>query len=130
MSDVIPARGVLLSESAAREVAAALDVLARLAAPRGQQLSQRLEVIRRELSSSARGGTHGGVSAEGVAGQAVTELEVSVVDTATAAQVLGITPSGVTWMCRRGHLRATRQGGRWLIDTAGLRAHQLLRKER
>ncbi len=129
--DVTPARGVLLSESAAREIAAALDHLGRLAAPRGMQLSERLRAIRRELlTSTTRGLTHVSGSADGIVAQSSSELDASVVDTATAARSLGITPGGVTWLCRHGRLAATRCGGRWLIDTAALRYYQRERLER
>jgi hypothetical protein len=129
--DVTPARGVLLSDSAAREIAAALDHLGRLAAPRGMQLSERLRTIRRELlTSTARGITHARVSADDIVAQSSSELDASVVNTTTAAQVLGMTPGGVTWLCRHGRLAATRCGGRWLIDTAALRNYQRERLER
>jgi len=124
MSEVFSARGVLLSDGAAREVVAALDLLARLAAPRGQQLSPRLQQIQRELlNSSARVAAHGDASGETVAGQRDAHWEASVADTATAAQLLGITPGGVAWLCRNGRLRATRSGGRWHIDSASLRLY-------
>jgi excisionase family DNA binding protein len=130
MSEVVSARGVLLSDGAAREVVAALDLLARLAAPRGQQLSPRLQQIKRELlNSSARAAAHGDASAETVADEKDAHWEASVADTATAAQLLGITPGGVAWLCRNGRLRATRSGGRWHIDTASLRTYAHHRKD-
>ena len=131
MSEVFSARGVLLSDGAAREVVAALDLLARLAAPRGQQLSPRLRLIQQELtaSSGTRVAADGNVSGKRFAGQEDAHWEASVADTATAAQLLGITPGGVAWLCRNGRLRATRSGGRWHIDTASLRTYAHHRKE-
>lgn len=125
MPDVTPAQGLLLTEGAARELVAALDHLGRLAAPRGMQLSERLRSIRRELLNCAsHGRAFGDVSGDGVAGRAVSHWEASVVDTATAARVLGITPGGVAWLCRNGRLTATRVGGRWLVDTVSLRTYE------
>ena len=131
MADVTPARGVLLSAGAARELVAALDHLGRLAAPRGMQLSQRLQTIRRELRTSTAGGVADvDVSGNSGAEQGVSHWEPSVVDTATAARMLGITPGGVTWLCRHNRLTATRCGGRWLVDAASLRTYQRHRSER
>jgi hypothetical protein len=132
--DVIPARGVLLSEAAVREIVAAIDALGQLAAPR-QRLSERLQAIRRELirsavTSATRDSTHAHASADGIVAQPNSHLDASVVTTATAARLLGITPSGAAWLCRHGRLTATRCGGRWLIDTAALRYYQLQRMER
>lgn len=123
--DVTPARGVLLSEAAAREVAAALEHLERLAAPRGQQLSDRVRAIARELASSgSRDVTRLDTRARPLETQSLGEWELSAVDTAAAAQELGITPGGVAWLCRNGRLTATRVGGRWLVDTASLRTYE------
>ena len=131
MDDVVPARGVVLSDEAAREVAAALDHLGRLAAPRGMQLSPRLVSIRRELTSSvSRDDARADTSGSDAVQQFVAHLEQRVVDTATAARMLGMTPGGVAWLCRNGRLTATRSGRRWLVDTASLRIYDQLRKER
>ena len=129
--DVARVAGVLLSPSAAREIVAALDHLARLAAPRGQQLSERVRLIARELAiSGTREPTRVDMRAEGVAAQFFGESELCVADTATAARMLGMTPGGVAWLCRNGRLTATRVGGRWLVDTASLRTYNDCRKER
>jgi excisionase family DNA binding protein len=132
--DVTPARGVLLSEAAVREIVAAIDALGQLAAPR-QRLSERLQAIRSELirsavTSAARDSTHAHASADGIVAQPDSHWEASVVDTATAARVLGISSSGVRWAVKNGRLAATRCGGRWLIDTAALRYYQRERLER
>ena len=132
--DVTPARGVLLSEAAVREIVAAIDALGQLAAPR-QRLSERLQAIRSELirsavTSATRDSTHAHASADGIVAQLDSHLDASVVTTATAARLLGITPSGAAWLCRHGRLAATRCGGRWLIDTAVLRVYEQRREDR
>lgn len=127
--DVTPARGVLISPAAAREIVGAVDELARLAAPEGRQLSGRLRLLRRELATCANlADTHAGVSADGVVAQPPSQWN-SMVDTSTAAQILGLTNSGVTWLCRNGRLTAARVGGRWLIDAEALHAYLDLRPE-
>ena len=129
--DVARVAGVLLSPSAAREIVAALDHLARLAAPRGQQLSERLRLIARDLASSdTRAVTSAHASAHDIAALLDSHLTASAVDTAAAARMLGMTPGGVAWLCRNGRLTATRVGRRWLVDTASLRNYNDCRKER
>jgi len=124
MAEVERVAGVLLSVSAAREVAAALQHLDRLAAPRGQRLSDRLRTIARDL-------TRADTRTQPVAAPFLGESEPSAVDTAAAARMLGgITPGGVAWLCRNERLTATRVGGRWLVDTASLRTYAQVRKER
>lgn len=122
---VTQAEGVLLSRQAAREVLAALDLLGRWALPRGQRLSPRLAAIRDALVRCARDGTRADVSDRDREGATPAHWDQRVVDTATAAQRLGITPGGVAYLCRNGRLTATRTGGRWLIDTDSLRSYEL-----
>jgi excisionase family DNA binding protein len=50
-----------------------------------------------------------------------------VVDTTIAARVLGISGSGITWLCRNGRLQATRVGGRWFIEAASLQDYRARR---
>ena len=135
MSDVVSARGVLLSEAAVREIVAAIDMLGQLAAPR-QRLSGRLQAIRSELirsavSNATRDSTRADASAEGLVAQLDSHWYPSAaVDTAAAARTLGIKPGSVAWLCRNGRLTATRCGGRWLIDMDSLRDYESTRKER
>jgi hypothetical protein len=129
MADVARLAGVMVSEDAARELIAVIDELAKRAAPTGQYLSTRVATIRRELATCVSGRcTPADASPEGVMAQQVAQFEVSVVDTTTAARELGnITRSGVTWLCRHGRLRATRTGGRWLIESASLQEYRARR---
>lgn len=120
--------GAVLSTEAAREVVAALDQLDRLAAPRGMRLSERLTAIRRELVACAsRAGTPVTASANDIAGLLLSESNLMSVDTATAAENLGITTDGVRWLCRRGHLTAVRLRGRWLIEPGSLQTYVAIR---
>jgi hypothetical protein len=125
MADVTRLAGVIVSADGAREIAAALDELDRLAAPTGRRLSGRLVDIRRELQvCTSRVSTSDDASVEGLLAQAVAQFEASVVNTTTAARELGITRDGVTWLCRNGHLRATRSGGRWFVELASLQDYR------
>lgn len=123
MADVERLAGVAISDSAARELVSALDMLDRLAAPTGQRLSPQIDLIRRELlTCTSRVSTSADTSAEWVTGVDAAQFETSVVDSLTAAEQLGITRDGVTWHCRRGGFGAgaTKSGGRWFIDTGAL----------
>lgn len=114
-------RSLTVSESAARELVAALDALDRLARPQGQRLSESLHAIRRELLTCiTHGATHAVASPDDVAALLVSQSVPMGLDTATAAGHLGITPGGVRWLCRRGHLDAVRHRGRWLVDVPSL----------
>lgn len=44
----------------------------------------------------------------------------AVIDTETAADMLGITPSGVTYLCRQGRLDAQKRAGRWFPTIAAV----------
>jgi hypothetical protein len=128
MADVSRLAGLVVSESAALELISALNRLDRLAAPRGMMLSPELAQIRRELQTcTSRVSTSDGTSVEGLLAQHIAQFELSVVDTTTAARELGITRDGVTWLCRNGHLRATRAGGRWWIELASLQDYRARR---
>jgi hypothetical protein len=125
MADVARLAGVMVSSAAALEILGALDELERRALPRGQQLSERLTIIRRELATCAsRVSTSRDASAEGLVAQEVAQFKASVVDTTTAARQLEITRDGVTWLCRNGQLRATQSGGRWWIESASLQNYR------
>ncbi|WP_460359510.1 hypothetical protein [Mycobacterium sp. ZZG] len=123
MGDVERLAGVVISDSAARELVSALDMLDRLAAPIGQRLSPQMAHIRRELlTCTSRVVASADTSAGRVSGAAVAHFDMSVVDSLTAAEHLGITRDGVTWHCRRGRFGAgaTKAGGRWFINTGAL----------
>jgi len=123
MVDVESIVGVVISDSAARELVSALDMLDRLAARIGQRLSPQMALIRRELlTCTSRVGTSADTRTERVVGASVAQFEASV-DSLTAAEQLGITRDGVAWHCRRGGFgegRASKVGGRWFIDTEAL----------
>jgi excisionase family DNA binding protein len=58
---------------------------------------------------------------------------IAVVDTATAAQQLGMTDDGVRWLCRTGRLTATKTGRQWWVTTESIAeylAQNRSRKER
>lgn len=119
--DISRAAGVVVSDSAARELVSALDMLDRLAAPTGQRLSPQIALIRRELATcTSRVPASADASVEAIVAQQVAQFEASVVDTTTAARVLGITRDGVTWLCRNRHIQAIRSGGRWWIPVDSL----------
>ena len=123
MGDILA--GIVISDAVAKELVAALDKLGRLAKPTGQQLSEQLIAIRRELVTCVtRVCASGDTSAEVLFAQQVAQYESSVVDTTTAAHQLGITREGVTWLRRNGHLRGDKIGGRWWIETASLHEHR------
>lgn len=130
-ADVAPLAGVMISQDAAIELVAALDQLDRLAAPKSMRLSARLAAIRRELQTCvSRVDTRADTSPNHVAAQAIAQFECSVVDTTTAAEVLGITRDGVTWLCRNGSLQASRNGGRWFVTLASLHDYRAARAAR
>lgn len=122
-------RGVALTDEEAAEIAAALDALARLAADRGARLSPRLVEIRRGLTGAPHAITHPDMrtGAEEVLG--AFTLSQGVVDTATAATALGLTPDGVRYLYRAGRLPATWSAGRWWIDTDTLDQAVTARRE-
>lgn len=114
-------RSVTITEAAAKELVAAVDTLDQLARPQGKRVSESLAAIRRELlncTTDVPTRVHG--STDDVAALMVSELGPMGLDTATAAGLLGITPGGVRWLCRRGHLDAVRHRGRWLVDRPSL----------
>ena len=112
-------RSLAISEAAGRDILSALDMLDRIARGRGQQLSPRVAAIRRDLASClSRAVTRVGRSDDALAD--ALGAEWAVTDTTTAAAELGITRDGVAWLCRNGNLRATRVGGRWLVDGPSL----------
>jgi excisionase family DNA binding protein len=124
MADV--SRALTITDSAARELVSALDALERLAGPQGQRLSGTLHTLRRELATCVtRVSAPVGASADDVAALLLTES--SVMDPLTAAAYLGLTPDGVRWLCRHGHLTAARVRGRWLIDRISLQTYVAVR---
>lgn len=124
-------RALTITESAARELVAALEELDRLARPHGQRLSESLHTLRRELATSiTRVSTHADASADDIAAQLLSDSEVMGIDTTTAAGHLGIRPDSVRWLIRRHHLDAVRIGGRWLIDRTSLQTYVAMRDRR
>ena len=112
-------RSLAISEAAGRDILGALDTLERITRGRGQLLSPRVAAIRRDLASClSRAITRAGRS--DAAFTDALGAECAVTDTTTAAAELGITRDGVAWLCRKGKLRATRVGGRWLVDGPSL----------
>lgn len=120
-----------LTEPAARELLSALDALDRLARPRGQRLSPPLAAIRRELTTCiTRVHTPADASPNDVAAQLLSHSESMTIDPATAAARLGLTPDGVRWLCRHGHLTAIRHRGRWYIDHPSVETYRARRAHR
>ncbi|MCA2249023.1 helix-turn-helix domain-containing protein [Mycobacterium intracellulare] len=131
MADIARLAGVIVSEEAALELVAALDQLDKLAAPRALRLNSRLAAIRRELQTCvSRVGARVDTSTNHVAAHPIAQFEGSVIDTTTAADVLGITRDGVTWLCRNGTLRATLRGRRWFVEVASLHDYRARRADR
>ena len=120
-------RSLAISEAAGRDILGALDTLERIARGRGQKLSPRVAVIRRDLASClSRACTRAGRSDDAFADP--LGAESAMTDTTTAAAELGITRDGVAWLCRNGNLRATRVGGRWLVDGPSLAEYRRRRR--
>lgn len=129
MGDVARLAGVVVSEEAARELVAAIDELAKLAAPKGASLHPRLAGIRRDLANcSTRENARPDASTEVVARHDLLAWDC-VVDTESAARTLGITPDGVRWLCRNKRLERTRAVGRWWISEASLKDYRARRSE-
>ncbi|MDQ1250377.1 MAG: helix-turn-helix protein [Actinomycetota bacterium] len=129
MTGGVVARAIAITEAGARELVSALDELDRLARP-DRQLSASLAAIRRELAAcTSRVVTSADISAEAI-GALGDPHWPTMMDTTTAATELGITRDGVTWLCRRKHLHATRLNGRWLVDTSSLLSYRIQREQR
>ena len=109
---------VALTAAAAGELVAAVDVLEQLAHDRGQRLTPTMQAIRAGLAAATGAGTGAHARTQELHSIPVhtAPREPGTVDTTTAATELGITPSGVRDLVRRGRLPAVRRAGRWWID--------------
>lgn len=111
----------------AQYLVAVIDLFDRLLSQRGQPLPTRLAAIQLSLtrcidSRDASGkfagqtfSTRVHASADGPAVLDVSHSTAGVVDTATAAEMLGIKEDSVRYLCRRGRFDSVKPGGRWLI---------------
>lgn len=108
--------GVWLSVDAARSVALALSTLDNLLRRhRATRMNDDLAQLRQQLiwTFDVDADAHVSELAAPLPGR---NDRRGLVDSVTAAQVLGLTPGGVRERARRGQLTATKVGGRWLVD--------------
>jgi hypothetical protein len=126
LPDVYAGGVVTLNDSAARLVVAAINELGALAARNGGYLPVALVGVRNAIAGSI---THAATGADTRAPVDSAPLDLplnsnAVVDTATAARRLGVTPNGIRWLCQKGRLDASHRAGRWWITTESLDAYR------
>lgn len=119
-TDIRRLDGVFLSTEDAETLAQALAYCEDALIKTGRQWTPHLRRLRSALAGACVSRTGG--SASKFAGSAtVPSLSGhEFVDTTTAAQLLGCTPSNVRDRARRGTLPAVQIGGRWFVSTIGL----------
>jgi hypothetical protein len=125
VSEVRINEGVTVSYAAAADLVGVIDRLARLCAP--QVLAGRIVDLRNDLiQCCTRAITQLDASAEVVGVRDVLALNPgALVDTTAAAEMLDITRDGVTWLCKRKRLAASKVNGRWWIEPASIELYQL-----
>ncbi|WP_254704614.1 helix-turn-helix domain-containing protein [Rhodococcus pyridinivorans] len=107
----------------ARDLVDAIGRLEQLAHDRGFVLAPHMHRIRADLATALSAVTTDGrasTSVPDLLGDLLFRRDTGLVDTAAAAQRLGITPGGVRDLCRRGRLPAVRRHGRYWITTDDL----------
>lgn len=117
--------GALLAWPVVQALADRLDVMQALAARCGLRADSRTVEIRELLEGLiARAGARVDASTR-VQLEDLPQAEAGLVDTATAAERLGLTEDTVRWHCRQGRFAkvAIRRGGRWWIPVADVEAH-------
>jgi Helix-turn-helix domain len=122
-----------LSDYAARVIVASMDALAAKIDKDGGRLYPHVVAVRNLVAESlTRAGTHGDMGTEVAASAQVLALGAAdaFVDTNGAAEALGISPDGVRWLRRKGHLDATRVGNRWLFTWASVEDYRARRGEK
>jgi excisionase family DNA binding protein len=127
---------VTLTYPAAVYLLALVDVLERLAADRYGcpprepfgAFREALNAAARELAPASRPvGTCAAASHDEAAPKLVVRAPMS---TKEAAELLEITPAGVTHLVRRGRLEATKFGNQWAISTTSVEAYRAGRTPR
>ncbi|MFH5207567.1 helix-turn-helix domain-containing protein [Antrihabitans sp. NCIMB 15449] len=110
--------GVVLTDDDAHTLVDALAVFRSVLRGQGSKPTAKLESLYSRLISAVRvSETHAGASISANHGVVGAVFEHGVIDTATAADILGCTESNVRDLARRGKLAARLVGGRWLLDT-------------
>ncbi|AUM17200.1 MULTISPECIES: helix-turn-helix domain-containing protein [Rhodococcus] len=109
--------GLLLDTADARFLAACLEQLLRLLAERRLQPTPRVRALARLLTSATDSGRG---TPEPAPADDLSVSSHELVDTVTAARILGCTPENVRSLCRRGRLDAQQAGGRWLIPVTAV----------
>lgn len=116
--------GVLLTPDDAEFLARALDEFGRVLAERGSRPTPRLENLQHRLSRVCTrvSGRDTPVGARTSAGQPDSGVEIGyeLIDTARAAEILGVTADGARYLARSGALPAVRAGGRWVYPAAAV----------
>lgn len=116
--------GVLLDPTDAKFLAGALEQFGRVLAERGSRPTPRLEALQRQLSRvSARVSghdTHVDARIASAQHDSGVHLGYEFIDTARAAEILGVRPDSVRDLARRKTLPAVRAGGRWLYPAAAV----------
>jgi len=125
---------VTLTYPTAVYVVALLDVLEKLAAdrygcpprPPFGEFRSAINAAARELAAASR---PAGACADTSGDDQRPTLVVSAsMSTREAAEMLEITPAGVTHLVRRGRLQATKFGNQWAIDAASVAAYRASRR--
>lgn len=109
--------GLLLDTDDARFLGSCLDTLLRLLSEKRLAPAPRVRALARLLTSAADSG-RGTPEPDHADDLSVSSHEL--VDTVTAARLLGCTPENVRALCRRGRLDAQQAGGRWLIPVTAV----------
>jgi excisionase family DNA binding protein len=119
----LPGAVVLSSRQAVLDVLRALEAAERGARAQGFALPPRVQRLERDLARTLGELAAGDVTATGHADARCAESSPSwvaseLVDTATAAAVLGVTERTVRRMAQAGQVAARKRGGTWDIDRA------------
>lgn len=114
--------GVLLDHDDAAFLAAALRTLVELTARSGGRPVARVHELERQLSA-ASAVKHSAAGTSERPGRPVPQLwEPQLIETSTAATLLGCSERNVRALAARGTLTAHRIGGRWFVDPADVEA--------
>lgn len=124
MTDIRAVEGVMLSVRDAKDLADAISHLGALAAERGSRLTARMVDLRTQLLTAiSDGGTDDDARTSVPQGDWMPLSAHDLLDTATAARLLGCTTGNVRDLARRGTLPAHRTGGRWLLEADAVHRH-------
>lgn len=113
--------GVVLSQEDARTLVEALDVFRNVLRRQGSRPTERLESLHNRLISAVHvRKTDADVSDSSSSGESGQSSDHDLVDTATAAALLGCSQANARDLARRGVVPAIHVGGRWLLRRGGV----------